>query len=298
MSTLDEKGVGLVVDLETLAQTLETEGQYNVAKLVRAAQASLIRSAAHEHVLPSAKEPLAREVENVAGQLEAIMQDDSLTKILRAGAAAVAQGHLPLITESPDPYVCRTCGYVELEPPQGNCPSCGAHPHTFQWFPPAYSLQTSDPTQLNDWLDRSLKQVKRLVDGLQVEDLAPESADGEWGLRDVLTHLRDAQGVLDFRVNLLLESENPTIESVAVFEWSADDSTRPPSIMEVFEAYQSSRLKTLEKLHAMPPAAWWRQGKHEEFGRVNLMQQVSFFTNHELSHLPQLQALVESLTGT
>lgn len=298
MSTFDEEEVSLVVHMETLAQTLETEGQYNVAKLVRAAEASLVRSAAHNHEIQSAKEPLAKEVEDVAGQLEAFMQDDPLAKTLRAGAEAIAQGHLPLIAESPDPYVCRTCGYVELGPPKGYCPSCNAHPHTFEWFPPVYSLATTDPTELTGWLDRSLKQVKKLVDGLQEVDLAREVADDEWSARDVLTHLRDAQGVLDFRVNLLLENENPTIESVAVFEWSTDDSARPASIMQIFEAYQNSRLKTLETLHAMPLAAWWRPGEHQEFGRVNLMQQVSFFANHELSHLPQLQSLIESSTGT
>jgi len=41
----------------------------------------------------------------------------------------------------------------------------------------------------------------------------------------------------------------------------------------------------------MPLADWWRTGEHEEFGTVTLRQQVSYFAAHELTHLPQIEAL-------
>jgi hypothetical protein len=45
------------------------------------------------------------------------------------------------------------------------------------------------------------------------------------------------------------------------------------------------------KLEKIPLAYWWRVGQHEEFGPVTSKQQVSYFTSHELTHLPQLERL-------
>ena len=39
-------------------------------------------------------------------------------------------------------------------------------------------------------------------------------------------------------------------------------------------------------------ADWWRTGRHEEFGVVSIKQQVSYFASHELTHLPQIERLV------
>ena len=35
-----------------------------------------------------------------------------------------------------------------------------------------------------------------------------------------------------------------------------------------------------------------RVGRHEEFGVVSIKQQVSYFASHELTHLPQIERLV------
>jgi len=57
----------------------------------------------------------------------------------------------------------------------------------------------------------------------------------------------------------------------------------------VLAAYLSSRERVLERLRAAPAEAWWRSGRHGEFGRLTLTQQVSYFAAHEPTHVRQLR---------
>ncbi len=115
--------------------------------------------------------------------------------------------------------------------------------------------------------------------------------DGGWAIRNIVSHLRDAQGVLSVRLSLLLEQANPSLESKAIFQWATREEERPPTTQEIFDTYRASRLETIARLESIPLADWWRTGQHEEFGTVTVRQQVSYFASHEITHLPQIEAL-------
>ncbi len=117
--------------------------------------------------------------------------------------------------------------------------------------------------------------------------------DGGWAIRNVISHLRDAQGVLDFRIDLFLKEKNPVLEMKQVWTWAKNEAERPPSTREIFETYLSTRREVIAKLETIPLADWWRTGSHEEFGVVSIKQQASYFASHELTHLPQIERLVK-----
>ena len=296
MATNDETYDSVLIRLHAIAHKLEGEGQYNIAKLARAAADSLLRTAAYPIELPSQKEKLASEVHAIAERLDDLEVHVDLVESLKAGASALGEGRLPMLDETPHPYVCRTCGHVELYLPSSNCPRCNAWPRTFRRYPPVYWLEAMDPFEVMNWLLRTPDEVLRLINGIGEDDMCREIIEGEWTIRNVLTHLRDAQGVLDFRVNLLIEKDNPTIESKAVFEWAKEESERPASSMEIFNTYLGSRRKTLETLRGISLEDWWREGRHEEFGTISIKQQASYFATHELTHLPQIEFLRERLS--
>jgi uncharacterized damage-inducible protein DinB len=138
-------------------------------------------------------------------------------------------------------------------------------------------------------------EVTTLLEGLSEVVMNQQSEDGGWTIRNIVSHLRDAQGVLSFRLNLFLKEENPILESKAVFTWATKEGERPPSTHEVFETYKASREETLIKLENLPLADWWHTGRHEEFGTMTLRQQVSYFASHEITHLPQIELLRRQL---
>ena len=281
-----------LMNLVALAARLETEGQYNIAKLARAAADALARQAAYQRDIPTDKALLSAAVANAAAAVQRLMAGDELASALRVGAAALAEGRLTRIEETPNPWVCRTCGYASLTPPTAPCPTCGAWPETFQQFLPVYWLNDLEPFGAIAHLRQTPQHIAALLAGVDdaVLDRKPEA--GGWSVQQALGHLRDAQGVLDQRITLILEHEDPELASLAVFDWVNQENGRPPSAREVFASYQDGRERLLARLEALPLTAWQRSGRHEEFGVVTLRQQVSYFAAHESTHMHQIQALI------
>ncbi len=278
-----------LVQLLSLALRLESEGQYDIAKLARAQADAISRRAAWELNLPNDKETLASDIERIAAALD----DSNLQAAFRAGASALTAGRVPLIQETPHPYVCRTCGHLALTNPPKKCPTCGAWGETFQWFPPVYWLEALDPAEALAQLRQTPLEVAALIEGLSEEALTRPAPDGGWAIRNVVSHLRDAQGVLDFRIDLFLKEKNPVLEMKQVWTWAKNEAERPPSTREIFETYLSTRREVIAKLETIPLDDWWRTGQHEEFGIVSIKQQASYFASHELTHLPQIERLVK-----
>jgi len=274
-----------------LAARLEGEGQYNIAKLLRAGAASAINRAAFRWVLPADKAQLTGEIMRVVGALSILEADKSLLAALQRGAAAMAEERLPLIDVTPNPYVCRTCGHIVLAKPVADCPGCNAHPSTFQAFLPVYWLEAFDPFQALEHLRLTPELVSGYLVGLSEDKVIQQPPDGGWSIYQILLHLRDAQYLLNFRIGLMQEQENPTLESQAVFEWADGEAQKTSNPDAVFESFRQSRQQTLTRLEGLPLKDWWRMGLHQEFGMVNILQQASYFAAHELTHLPQLEKL-------
>ncbi len=281
----------ILVHFLALAARMEREGQYNIAKLLRAAADSMARRAANELTLPADRKRLTEEVERAVAALSGLGVEDDLVAALSRGSTAMAEGRLPLINETPHPYVCRTCGHAALDEPASRCPTCGAWPATFQQFLPVYWLNDLEPFAALQRLRDTPKEVKRLLDGLSEDVLSKKPKDGGWSMREVVSHLRDAQGVLSARLQLLLEEENPRLTSQAVFEWVTREEAQSPTTQEIFDTYGASRQETVARLESIPLKDWWRTGQHEEFGPITLRQQVSYFAAHESTHLPQIESL-------
>ena len=282
-----------LVHLFALASRLEGEGQYNLAKLARAAADSLCREETYPLNISTDKDILAVDIQQTIEALSSLNVNADLLSALKQGTEFMTQGKLSPITATPHPYVCRTCGHITLAQPAEPCPTCGAWAETFQKFMPNYWFDALEPPAALERLRQTPLNVEKLIEGLSDEAMNRIPSDGGWAIRNALSHLRDAQGVLDFRVDLFLKETHPILESKAVFAWAKNETERPPSVREIFETYRSSRVETLRKLEALPLTDWWRTGAHEEFGTVTLRQQVSYFAAHESTHLSQINELAK-----
>lgn len=280
-----------VLRLLALATRLENEGQYNLAKWCRATADALSRRAAYQIEMPSARDELIAELDRAMDALARLDVDQNVIATFQRGVGAMKQGRLALFNDTPHAYVCRTCGHLTVGEPTSKCPTCGAWASTYQRFMPVYWLDALEPLAALETLRQTPVQVETLLQGLSEDALNKPARDGGWAIRNIVSHLRDAQGVISFRVDLFLQSEHPALESKAVFAWATNENERPPLTREILETYKSARAEMVTKLEKIPLAYWWRVGQHEEFGPVTLKQQVSYFAAHELTHLPQIEKL-------
>lgn len=290
---MDAAKIGRTIpELYALAGRLEGVGQYNNAKLMRAAAEAIVRRAAYDLDLPAKQEEIYPKLDAAADMLAEFVVTAALAETVKSGAQAMAEGRLAMIDETPHAYVCRTCGYAVIEAPSEVCPICHAQPQTFKEFLPVYWMEHFDPFESLENLRETPQAVAELIDGLTEVQLNRAPEEGAWSIRNAVTHLRDAQGVFEFRVGRMIEQDNPELASQAVFEWADREADRPPATSEIFQAYTESRKSIIEMLENLALKDWWRGGRHEEFGPVTIKQQASYFATHELSHFPQIERLV------
>jgi hypothetical protein len=282
--------------LLALAARVETEGRYNVAKLLRAAAMARLQRDADDR-LPEA--PRGEALHQALGRVAAAMDEDPLLAPLAAplsrGTSLFAAGALALIDDVADPRTCRRCGHVVADERGEACPHCGADEATYWVHRPVWWLDRYDPRSAQDALARTPAKLQALLERLPEAAWADRPDPATWSPHEVVAHLRDAQDVLEQRIEAILGQDDPDLEAQMVWAWN--EGERPASAPEVLAAYLASRQRVLLRLAGAPADAWWRTGRHREFGRLTLTQQVSYFAAHEPTHLRQVRAAVARVEG-
>lgn len=265
--------------LVALATELEKEGQYNAAKLLRAAATATVTRESTRLEVPTAPAGQADLLEEWADRLDD--HASSLATPMRSAAAAIRSGTVPVYGETPDPQVCRICGLVRTEPFTGPCQDCGRWPTTAERVRAIYWLRASAPPEAIRLLSQTPETIESI---LRAGDPSTPGPDGGWSAHQTLEHLHNAQGVFRGRIDQLVAGGEPELASVMV--WTMDGEST--STTDLFAAYRALRTEITELLSSVTPEAWWNVGSHEEFGRVTLAEQASYFANHEPTHLTQL----------
>jgi hypothetical protein len=274
--------------LIALAVRIEGQGRYNLAKLLRAAAEAIVRRGAHDLLLEAPGVPLQ---ESLGGLSDAWARDPHLAPLaasLRRAAARLADDALPLMADAPDPLLCRRCGHLIADgaTPE-SCPVCLAEATTFLVQRPVYWLDAHDHVAALAALERTPQRLAALLRGVPQDRWRVRPGPQAWSPHEVLVHLRDAQGVLAHRVDRILDEDDPELHVAMVWTWArageGDDTEA------VLHAYLDSRRAVLERLRAAPLEAWWRTGRHPEFGPLTLTEQVSYFAAHEPTHLRQVR---------
>ncbi len=266
--------------LIALAGEFENEGQYNIAKLLRAAATSANNRLSTRSVVPTAPDAQAEALREIAEGLES-SNAATLGAPLRSAAAALDSGGVPLYDDTPDPVVCRVCGFVSLGPAGERCPECGRWWTAAEPFKAIYWLRASSPPEALALLSANLREIEAI---LESGDPTVPGPDGGWSAHQTLEHLHNAQGIFRGRIDQLIAGGEPELESVLV--WRMDASADETGAL--LEGYRRLRIEIVEVLSAVAPDTWWNRGGHEEFGSVTLAEQASYFANHEPTHLAQL----------
>jgi hypothetical protein len=285
---LSSQQLSTVPQLFALATRIEGKGQYNAAKLLRAAADSVMRRSAYQHGLSTDLGGIAGDLTEAIRALRDTPVDSAISDALDRARDMIAAGQQTMLADFPDAYVCRRCGESSLGPPKTPCVTCGAWPTTFQRFLPVYWLNELDPPSAMRHLADTPKQLGTLLDGLSEKEMDRVPQAGSWSIRQAVTHIRDADGVLNTRIKLITEQQNPSLAFAPVFAWTSGAAERAPRTAEVFDQYISSRSESINRLRSLRYEDWWKTGRHEEFGTVTLLEQVSYFAAHELTHLRQI----------
>lgn len=276
----------LLVRLERAAASLEAGGLYGGGKLLRGAAFALAARDAYA-AGPLKGEDLLAELDALSESLRAAGMPESFFAALNATRAAAAANRELLLREAPALFVCRTCGTLTMEAAPARCPTCGERALNAREFLPTYFLEPVAAPALLNALDSAEGELRALTAGLTDAQMDHQPVPGEWGVRDVISHLLFAEHLLAERVRLLLTEHDPDLAGAAVWNYGTD----PRTASDLLDAYAESRGRTLATLRGLTTDDWERSGRHSEFGRVTLRQQAGYFARHERHHFPQIEQI-------
>jgi hypothetical protein len=273
-------------ELASLAIRVEGKGQYNVSKYIRAAQDALLRGGAFRIGYGTDETGVLAEFARIILRLEQEGCDPALLERLRQGYRKMETNELCTIGEFPPVSVCRRCGTIGGD--FAVCPKCRSDIDSFVIQPPIYWMKEFGPMEALHHLKKTpLKYINR-VDGLSAEEAEKRPAPDQWSVLEVLKHVKDAEVVLNGRVQRILSEDHPYLSFQKVWDWADKPAEEKETTESVLAVYKASRSKTIRLLKDAPLKSWWRTAVHEEFGEVELLGQVSYFTAHEISHLRQI----------
>ena len=284
-----------------LAERFASEGQMNLNKILEAIAYSQIRRASWNYRPGITPQTMLSEFDQCLEDIRKAGVSPDLVTALETGQRALEdnRGSDLLIEEAQDVFVCRKCGYTNLESAPTNCPDCSAWSSSFRKFVAFFNRDNSGPVNPLDalsLLQKNADDIKRLAQPLSEEQLSQRPNENDWSIREHIAHFYDTQVMLDTRVKLMLEHDNPDLVALAVYEFATDDGRHPTTTHEILSAFEDKRTKCVNMLHTIPFEDLWRPGQHPEFGQLSILRQAAYLAYHEVSHLSEIEPLCAQMS--
>jgi FMN phosphatase YigB (HAD superfamily) len=117
-----------------------------------------------------------------------------------------------------------------------------------------------------------------------------------WSINQTLCHLRDVEHEVYLpRIRTLLNEDNPHISAIDTDRWAEERSYIQESGKEAFKDFSKSRLQLIDQLDNLTPEEWKRPARHALLGPTTLAEIFKIATEHDLLHLSQIRASIESI---
>lgn len=270
------------IELAAIARGLEDEGRYLAARLFRAAARG--EEARRTLERPRSNEDIARAIDEIIPRLQATGHDAALLSAMQRVARMLRSGEERFEGDMADLHVCRYCGREMIGDSLDRCLSCGAGALSFERVLPIYFLEPVPTERLISTLAAFPERVARVCEGVSVE----RAAEGEWPLREILSHLVGAQRLLGGRATRTLDEDEPELRSVAPTAVTAG-ADRRPTVPELVAELRTGRHELVARFSGLRAEQWRRIGHHGEWGPITIQQQLSYLARHEHSHLGHLE---------
>jgi hypothetical protein len=149
-------------------------------------------------------------------------------------------------------------------------------------------------SELSDLLERFRRGAELLAMATTgaagpVLDFKPEGH--EWGVRQIVCHLADAEAVAVMRFRQMLAEDNPTLQYFDDSLWMVklDYSRRKVSV--ALETFRRLRSDNYELLKDLPESEFARAGTHSKEGPTTQRASVEWFADHLEGHVREIQAI-------
>ena len=119
-------------------------------------------------------------------------------------------------------------------------------------------------------------------------DYVPEQ--GKWSIRQIVSHLADAEIVGAMRLRRVIAEEEPKLEAFDQNAWASNLDYARRKTSQALETFRRIRGENYELLKELPEMAFERAAIHSERGRLTLRQLLQGYAEHAENHAAQMRA--------
>jgi hypothetical protein len=123
-------------------------------------------------------------------------------------------------------------------------------------------------------------------------DTITGDAAGEWGVADIVGHVRAADAILSTRVFHLLVREAPPLPVFDEQLWGKLYAAAAIPLDEQVAHYALRRAELVAVLRTLEPEQWMNSGQHELAGTQTVIEICESIADHESEHRTQLDRVV------
>jgi hypothetical protein len=150
----------------------------------------------------------------------------------------------------------------------------------------------TDRSELLDKLKRAPDRVQRLIED-HPDDLLCQAGDGGgWGAVEIMAFLRDWDVVVDDRLSLMLEVDDPEFEEEDPDLWSIERDYHAEKPDAVLAEFRAGREHLTERLQSLDDAAWARNGHMPDGTAVTVDGLVAGLVQNDQEYLGRLRDLL------
>lgn len=135
-----------------------------------------------------------------------------------------------------------------------------------------------------------------LLADIPVEQWTQRREPDEWGLTEILCHLRDVDAEVNSpRVEAILKESNPFLVAQETNGWAEQRDYARQSGQEALRVFTDARKGLVSTLAALRPEDWQRRARHSVFGPTDLREMAGISAEHDRSHVRQIFQLLSEI---
>jgi len=115
---------------------------------------------------------------------------------------------------------------------------------------------------------------------------------GKWSIHEHACHLAAVHPVFQARLTVMLETENPVIRSYDPGRDEPDGVLLGQDLNEALSRFEQERRVFVQRLERLPPDAWGRPARHEEYNSYSVLTMCRHFMLHDFLHAYRIEELL------
>ncbi len=131
--------------------------------------------------------------------------------------------------------------------------------------------------------------------GVDEDGLRWRPAEGEWSLKEIAAHLRDAEELALAQIDSFVSGASGSLPAWDVDVLPQERDYQSEDIDGLLAAFRGARRQTMYQLWGLTEADWQRSAEHPYRGPVTLGEIAREMARHDLEHLWQVRRLKERL---